>query len=154
MKSIVQNTPYINALQYGWSNISVLINGTLATIGITSISYEEVTEYETIFGAGNVGIGRGVGNYTYTASMTLYAEELVALQNAARIQNPNNTTASIAGVLPFDIIVTYLKPDGSGLTIDKLKNVQFTNNKRDAKQGDTSLGVELTLIISHIEWGA
>lgn len=153
MKSIV-NQPFINGFQYGWSNCQVLINGTLATIGITAIAYEETTEFETIYGASNVGIGRGVGNYTYTASMSLYAEELVALQNAARIQNPLNTTASVAGLLPFDIIITYLKPDNSGLTIDKLKNVQFTNNKRDVKQGDTSISVDLTLIISHIEWGA
>jgi hypothetical protein len=34
----------------------------------------------------------------------------------------------------------------------KLRNARFMNNSRKSGQGDTSIPVELELIVSHIEW--
>lgn len=154
MKSIVANTPLINGFEYGWSNITVLINGVLPTVGITAIDYKETSAMENLYGVGNMPIARGVGNYTYEASITLYKSELIALQRAARTQNPLNTTGSISAILPFDIIVSYLRPDGSGTTTDTLKNVQFLENSVGSGQGDTSIIVQIPLVLSHINWGA
>lgn len=156
MKSIVAspNPVLINGFEYGWSNMAILINGLLPTIGITAIDYTENGEIVNLLGFGNTPIARGVGNYTYEASITLYKSEIIALQNAARAQNPLNTTGTISGILPFDIVVSYMRPDGSGITTDILKDVQFTNNKSGGAQGDTSLTTELTLVISQIVWGS
>ena len=51
----------------------------------------------------------------------------------------------------FDIVVTYTDPSLTTV-VHKLRNCQFMNNKIGAATGDTSIPVELDLVISHIEW--
>ena len=55
-------------------------------------------------------------------------------------------------IAPFDIEVSYL-PDNGIVVVDKIRNCQFTENKRDWKEGDMNQQVELELIPSHIEFG-
>ncbi len=153
MKSIV-NTPLINGFEYNYGNITVLINGVLPTIGITAIDYKETVAMENLYGAGNMPIARGVSNYTYEASLTLYKSELIALQRAARTQDPLNVTGAISNILPFDILVSYARADKSGITTDILKNVQFLENSVSSAQGDSSILIQIPLILSHIQWGA
>jgi len=155
MKSIVAsaNPLLINGFEYGWSNISVFINGVLPTIGITAINYSETADITNLYGFGNTPIARGVANLTYEASISLYKSDIIALQNAARVQNKLNTTGSITSLLPFTVVVSYLRPDGSGVTSDTLLDCQFTNNSSGAAQGDSSIVTELTLVISGIKWG-
>lgn len=153
MKSIQNIQPNINGFQFGWSSIVVNIGSLVPVLGVTQISYKETTNFENLYGAGNGVVGRGVGNYTYEASITLYKEELRALQSAARVQNPLNIANSIQGILPFDMIISYQKLDNSSVTVDILKNVQFMENGVDSSQGDTSITVTIPLIISHIQFG-
>jgi hypothetical protein len=55
----------------------------------------------------------------------------------------------IQDIPEFDIVVVYL--DAANVTRKHtLKNVRFMNNKRAVNSGDTSIPVELDLIISHI----
>ena len=51
----------------------------------------------------------------------------------------------------FDIVVIYLD-DSLVLRKHKIRNVRFTGNNRKSNTGDTSIPVDLDLIISHIEW--
>ena len=48
--------------------------------------------------------------------------------------------------------MSYL-PDNGVIHTDKIRNCRFTENKRDVKEGDMSIPVELELIVSHIDWG-
>ena len=154
MKTIAGVNPLINGFEYGWSNIGVFINGILPTLGITAIDYSQTAVLENLYGYGNMPLARGAGNYSAEASITLYKSEIIALETAARQQNPLNSLGEISQILPFDITVSFLRPDGSGVSTNILRNCQFTDNKVSSKQGDTSITTQLTLVLSHIEWNA
>lgn len=153
MKTIAGVSPLINGFEYSWTNIGVFINGILPTLGITAIDYSQTAVLENLYGYGNQPIARGSGNYSAELSLTLYRSEINALILAARQQNPLNSLGEISQILPFDISVSYARGDGSGITTDILRNCQFTDNKVSSKQGDTSITTQLTLVLSHIEWG-
>jgi hypothetical protein len=138
-------TVLINGTAYGWADITVNILGT-PVAGIDGIKYSDNQEIEDNYGAGKLPVSRGYGQIKTEGSITLHAEEVIALQKAA----PGKRLQAIP---PFDIVVSYL-PEGGTVTTDTLKNCQFKKNSREAKKGDKSFSVELDLIISHIEWDA
>lgn len=135
--------PLINGKSYEWADIEVNILGA-PMIGITSIEYEEKQGMENIYGAGRYPVSRGYGKVEPTAKITLLMEELENIQTVA-------PAGRIQDIPEFDIVVMYLD---SALITRKhvLKNVRFTNNKRSSSSGDTSIPVELELIISHIQY--
>ena len=139
-----KGVPLINGVEYGWADVVLAING-VPVSGITAISYGEKQDVANIYGAGRYPVARGKGRITPSAKMTLLVSEVLAIQ----IQSINRRLQDIA---PFDITVTYL-PDSGIVHTDKIRNCQFTENKRDIKEGDMSIGVELELVPSHIEWG-
>lgn len=136
--------PLINGVEYGWADVNVAISG-VCIKGITAVSYGEKQDVSNIYGAGRYPVARGKGRITPTAKITLLASEVLAIQS----QSINRRLQDIA---PFDITVTYL-PDSGIVHTDKIRNCQFTENKRDVKEGDMSIGVELELVPSHIEFG-
>lgn len=135
--------PLINGKSYEWADIVVNVLG-LPIIGITSIEYEEKQAMENIYGAGRFPVSRGYGKIEPTAKMTLLMEELENIQSVAPL-------GRIQDIPEFDIVVIYLDP--AAITRKHiLKNCRFMNNKRSASTGDTSIPVELDLIISHIQY--
>lgn len=136
--------PLINGVEYGWADIVFAINGVPVT-GITAISYSDKQDMTNIYGAGRYPVARGKGRITPTAKITLLGSEVLAIQS----QSINHRIQDIA---PFDITVTYL-PDSGIIHTDKIRNCQFVENKRDVKEGDMSIPVDLELIVSHIDWG-
>jgi hypothetical protein len=116
----------------------------LPIIGITNIEYEEKQAMENIKGAGRYVVSRGYGSIEATAKMTILMEELENIQSVA-------PQGRIQDIPEFDIVVMYLD---AALTTRKhvLKNVRFMSNKRASSSGDTSIPVELELIISHVVW--
>ena len=143
--------PFINGFAYSWANIALAINGVVIN-GITSINYSENHESESLYGIGNMPIARGVGNHSYEASITLHRSEVVALQTAASLQGIAGN--DITSLLPFTITVSYNGDQGQVPITDVLLNAQFLSNNIGTSQGDTSIEVEIPLIISHIVWGA
>lgn len=137
-------TPLVNGMLCAWADIVVAIGGVPLT-GITAIDYADEQEVVNKYGAGRHPVGRAKGRISPSAKITLYQEEVRALQSQA----PGGRLQDIA---PFDITVTYL-PDSGIVHTDKIRNVQFSGNSRKWKEGDTGLEVELELIPSHIEWG-
>lgn len=135
--------PMVNGMLYSWADIVLAINGVPVT-GITAIEYGDSQDVVNKYGAGRHPVGRAKGRITPSAKITLYQEEVEAIQSQA----PNGRIQDIA---PFDITVTYL-PDSGIIKTDKIRNVQFTANSRKWKEGDTGQEVELELIPSHIEW--
>ena len=136
--------PLINGTEYAWGDISTCVNG-VPVSGITAVSYGDKQDVQNNYGAGRHPVSRSKGRITPTAKITLYMSKVVALSRNA----PNGRMQDIA---PFDIEVSYL-PDNGIVVVDKIRNCQFTENKRDWKEGDMNQQVELELIPSHIEFG-
>ncbi len=144
MASIINNgIPLVNGMLYSWADIVAAISGVPVT-GITGIEYGDDQDVVNKYGAGRHPVGRAKGRITPSAKITLYQEEVEALQR----QTPNGRLQDIA---PFDITVTYI-PDSGIVTVDKIRNCQFKANSRKWKEGDTGQEVELELVTSHIEW--
>lgn len=144
MASIINNgIPLVNGMLYSWADIVAAISGVPVT-GITGIEYGDDQDVVNKYGAGRHPVGRAKGRITPSAKITLYQEEVEALQRQA----PNGRLQDIA---PFDITVTYI-PDSGIVTVDKIRNCQFKANSRKWKEGDTGQEVELELVTSHIEW--
>nr|DAN83420.1 MAG TPA: putative XkdM-like protein [Caudoviricetes sp.] len=138
-------TPLINGVLHSWASIQVAIQGVPLT-GITSIEYEDKQEVVNKYGAGRYPVGRGLGRITPSAKITLYLDEVSALQ-------AKSTTGRLQDLGMFDILVGYLHPTSGLITYDKIRNCHFGDNSRKIKEGDTDIQVELELVPSHIEWG-
>lgn len=143
MEVINNGVPFINGKLYDWADIVTTIAGVPVT-GIAAIEYSEDQEVEVKYGAGRYPVGYGKGRIKPTAKITLYQEEVEAIQ----AQSVNGRLQDIA---PFDINVTYM-PDSGIVKTDKLRNCMFKNNKRGWKEGDTGKTVELDLLLSNIDW--
>lgn len=136
--------PYINGELFSWAKVRVNLLGATVS-GITAISYSQPRVKENLPGAGAFPTGYGTGNVEPEASLTLYVDELVKLQQIA----PNG---DITQIPLFDIVVEYRKGNGAGEVIvtDIIRNCQFTDNGREWAQGETSSEMELTILCSHI----
>ena len=136
--------PLINNVAYDWSDVIVNIMGH-TFIGISSIEYEEKQDKQDNFGAGRRPVNRGYGNIKATAKITLFQEEVLALEALV----PGDGT--IQDLPTFDIIVMYMSNPSLPIK-DVIKNCQFTNNVRTLKQNDMNVEVAFELITSHILW--
>ena len=136
--------PLINGQEYAWGDIKTCINGIVVT-GIVAISYGDKQDMQNNYGAGRHPVSRSKGRITPSAKVKLYMSEVVAISR-------NSPTGRMQDIAPFDIEVAYLPPNGV-IVIDKIRNCQFTENKRDWKEGDMNQQVELELLPSHIEYG-
>ena len=79
----------INGRMYSYSDLVIQVAGVALTT-VTDISYEENPNFENVTGAGGEPVGYGKGNTEYTGSITIKADELRALAQAApgkRLQN-------------------------------------------------------------------
>lgn len=137
--------PLINGQEYSWSQIEVRIFDTLIA-GITAIDYEDEQEMQDNYGAGKYPVSRGYGAIKTKASMTLFSNEVEALQNAT-------PSGRLQDIPEFDVIVNYLPEGGTPIT-HIINNCRFKKNSRKTKQGDMSIPVELELIASHITWNS
>lgn len=126
----------------GWNNVTAVLLGRELE-GITELSYSDAVEMENVYGSGGMPIGRAKGNYTAKVSLTLYMEELIALQHSlppgSRIQD----------IEPFDIPVQY--DYKNYIYKDVIRNCQFTNNGVEVKQNDKTIAVKFEMITSHID---
>lgn len=135
--------PLVNGKLYDWADIVLTIAGVPVT-GVTGIEYKDEQEVEMKYGAGRYPVGFGKGRISCDGKITLYQEEVEAIQR----QSP---TGRLQDIAPFNIIVSYL-PDTGIVSTDKLRNVVFKNNGRTWGEGDTGKTVEIDLAMSHIEW--
>ena len=127
----------------GWNSVTVNLLGRDVE-GITELSYSDGMEKANIYGAGAFPIGRGDGNYTAKASITLLKEEIVALQ---RSLGPGKRLSDIA---PFDINAQY--EYGDFVYTDRIRNCEFSGSGTEVKQNDKSIAYKFDLVVSHIDW--
>lgn len=127
----------------GWNNMTArLLNRNLE--GIVELTYNDNVDMENEHGAGRYPLGQSESNYSATCSITLFSEEMVALQASippgSRIQD----------IPPFPIIVEY---DRNGfIQKDVIQNCKFKNNGREVKQGDGKIVWKCDILTSHIDW--
>ena len=139
----VNGIPLINGIAYSWADIVFAIAGIPVT-GITAIDYADDQEVVDNYGAGRYPISRSKGKITTTAKITLTMDEVETLQE-------QSITGRLQDLTAFDIQIAYI-PESGRMVKHELKNVQFKNNKRGWKTGDTNQEVELDLAVSHINW--
>ncbi|MEG2276675.1 MAG: hypothetical protein RSC80_02410 [Odoribacter sp.] len=135
--------PLINGLAYDWGSIVTNIAGVPVT-GITAIEYGEDQEVMNNYGAGRYPVSRSKGRITPSAKITLFMQEVEAIQAQA-------LNGRIQDIAPFDIVVCYLPANGQ-IVNHVIKDCQFKANKRAWKEGDTKQEVELELVVSRIIW--
>ena len=128
----------INGTMHSWSQVKVLINSPLPVTGITHVVYSSERNIETIMGAGSQAIGRGYGNWTHTASITLTRDEIENIRASV-------PTRRLQDIAPFDVVVVFVPEMGNKMITHILKNCVFTNDPLDITQGDTSNTAEITL---------
>ena len=132
----------INGKNYDWANITLILFG-VPVVGITDISWKEDNINVNNYGAGRYPVSFGQGNVSYSGSMTLYKEEVLAIINAA----PGK---SLANIPPVSIILQY-SGDGVNYNTEEIQNVRFLSEDFKAKQNDTSLLMTVPFIFAGIK---
>lgn len=135
---------FANGVQHSWASVEFFMLGRIVT-GISEIKYQDTVAMENNYGAGNMPVSRGIGDYTPEASIKIEKYEAEAIMDAAgglRLQD----------IPPFDIVVAYRSTPNAPIRTDTIKNAQFKTNMRDMKSGDTKIDVAIDLIISHVLW--
>lgn len=138
-------TPLINGIRHSWGSIKVNLLGR-TVIGITAIDYDDKQDKKNHYGGGTMPTHRGHGRYEATAKITLESYEVDAIQRALGFGK------RLQDIEPFDVVVTFMPKGSDGLITHVIRNCEFLNNKRNMKEGDTNISVELDLLPSHIEW--
>lgn len=128
----------------GWNQVTVNLLGRDIE-GITALKYDDSVNKENVYGAGQYPIGRSAGNYEATCSITLFKEEIDAIQKALPAGR------RLSDIPAFDIEVVYVNPNGQAQK-DRIRNCEFSGRAVDVGQGDTTLALEYPIICSHIEW--
>lgn len=136
-------TPLINGRSWAWADINVSLLGR-TVYGITAIDYSDKQDITNNYGSGAMPISRGYGKYEAEAKITLEAKEVDRI--AAAIPG-----GRLQDIPPFPVTVAFVNSANLAVT-HKLMNCQFKSNKRASKAGDTTIDVELDLVVSHIEW--
>jgi hypothetical protein len=136
--------PLVNGRAYDWASIKVQMLG-LSLIGIVAVMYEDTQEKVNNPGAGIFAASRGYGKYEAKATITLEMKEVERIQGALK---PGQRLQDIG---PFTVVIAY-RNESNRLITHKVRGCEFTNNKRQIKAGDTSVEVELELIVADIIW--
>ena len=132
----------INGKNYDWANITLVLFG-VPVVGITDISWKEDNINVNNYGAGRYPVSFGQGNVSYSGSMTLYKEEVLAIINAT----PGK---SLANIPPVSVILQY-SGDGVNYNTEEIQNVRFLSEDFKAKQNDTSLLMTVPFIFAGIK---
>lgn len=134
--------PLVNGVNYAWVNISFVLFG-IPVKGIKKISYKKKTEKTNNYGAGSEPVSRASGRSEYEASIQLYRDEWQKIIDVAPDQDPLT-------IPPFDVPVVF---GGSRVTAktDVLQAVEFLEDAFDCGEGDTSIMIDIPLIIAGIK---
>lgn len=129
----------------GWNDVTVRLLGRNIE-GITEVEYEDESDEKFEPGAGGYPVGESSGNYTATCSITVYAEEMVAMQASLP------PTIRIHQVPRFSVVV---KQERLGKPVkDIIKNFRIHGFGKAFKNGDGKVVHKCKCSCSHIEWNA
>ena len=131
-----------NTKEFAWSNVEIAMLGRVL-IRVRGIKYAAKKEKEYLHARGENPHSIQSGNKTYEGEVMLLQSELEAIQRQLK------STEDITDLPPFNITVVYKPKDGTSLVTHILKNVEFTEDNRETKQGDKFQ--ELTIPIMFLE---
>lgn len=135
--------PLINGKAYEFADITCIVLGT-PIVGVTAIEYGEEDNIENVYATGRYPVARGFGQIEPSAKVTILMNEVMSIVAVA----PNGRLQDIP---EFDIIVTFTDANLIPI-VHKIRNCRFKKNMITSATGDTSIPVELDLIVSHIEF--
>ena len=137
-------TPLVNGRAHDWASITIQYANVMVA-GITAINYGETRDKNDNYGLGSRPVSRGYGQVKATASITILAEEVAALERIA-------LNGDITLLPPTDVIVLFIPIGSTQVKKHVLHNFEFKANSRDAKAGDMGIEVQIDAIVSHINW--
>lgn len=127
-----------NSREYEWSDMTLILGGK-PIIGIQSVKYTAKQDKKLVYGKGNKPQKIGKGNISYEGELGVLQSELETLKLLAKDR-------SILS-LQLDAIVSYGNPtEGDVLVTDQLVGIQFTEEAKELKQGDTNMEIKLPFI--------
>lgn len=135
--------PLINGKAYEFADITCIILGS-PIFGVTAIEYGEEDNTENIYATGRYPVARGYGQIEPSAKITILMNEVMNIVSAA----PNGR---IQDIPEFDIVVTFTDANLIPV-VHKIRNCRFKKNMVGTATGDTSIPMELDLVVSHIEF--
>jgi len=119
-----------------WNDMSVVYLGRTLT-GIQEATYEETTEKEYVYGAGNKPLGIQTGNKKVEGKMVLLQSEVEALFDAVKAIDPALSVTDISA----DIVINFGEGDLAKTKI--IKSVEFSKYNYGMKQEDKFMAIEL-----------
>lgn len=135
----------INNVSYSWSMIRISIpaldiseDSTIMS-GVSEIKWNKKRKVENNYGIGGEAIGRGFGNKTCTASITMDYNTVSQLRALA---------GSLMDLGEFDLIISFTNAyAGSDWTAETvtLKGCLFNEDGMESKQDDTNITKEFDL---------
>ena len=131
-----------NTKEFAWSNVEIATLGRVLT-RVRGVKYSSKKEKEYLHARGENPHSIQSGNKTYEGELMLLQSELEAIQ---RQLGANEDITDLGGL---NITVVYKPKYGTSLVTHILKNVEFTEDPREIKQGDKFQ--ELTLPIMFLE---
>jgi len=137
----------INGQLYSWADIRLNLLGR-DVVGILAIDYGDGVTVKKVMGRGKKRIGRVIGDYDATATITLEMSEAEALNQSLK---PGET---IYDIPPFDVPVSYVNDDLM-LVNHVLKGCTFMKQSRGSKAGEVKeIDAPLPLDVTEIDWNA
>lgn len=135
-------TPLINGVRYGWSNLRANILGRSMT-GITAVSWKTKRAKQNNYGQGSEPDHRVIGKKEYEASVTLSQYEVDAIKATLAAGQ------DLTDIAPFPITIVY-KDDTNAVKTTVLKNCEFLEEAFSTKEGDMKNEYTCPLIIAGI----
>ncbi|MGN7820936.1 hypothetical protein HGH92_21605 [Chitinophaga varians] len=128
-----------------WANMKVVVMGQELT-GIRGIKYKLSQEKEHLHGAGDEPIGIQRGKRTYEGEIKLLKFQFDRLVDIVRLSQGRD-------LLDFsgDIVVAYVKEDGSLPRTDLIKGFQFKEFEKGWEQGAKFMEITLPIIFMGLQ---
>jgi hypothetical protein len=135
--------PLINGKTYEYADITCIILG-VTIIGVTAIEYGEEANIENIYATGRYPVARGYGQVEPSAKVTILMNDVMNIVSIA-------PQGRLHDIPEFDVIVSFTDANLIPV-VHKIKNCRFKKNMITSASGDTSIAIELDLVISNVEF--
>lgn len=132
----------INGKGYSFTSLQLSLLGNTLVVGFRGIEYRTTQAKQNVHGAGGSPVERTHGQKNYEGSITLTVKEVKRIREAAGKR-------SLVDIPPFPVTVTYANGEDAA-TVDLLQYVEFTEDAITSADGDTSIDVDIPLVIGAI----
>ncbi|MDI3319131.1 hypothetical protein [Pinibacter soli] len=142
----------VNGIEYEWGDVTITAMGRTFE-RVLEIEYDVEVEKKQIYGRGRKVKGIQRGNEKPTGSITLGQSEVEAMIRKAQEMNPQAKLTDLV----MDIQICYLSGvsasrNGTDLVRDRLIGVEFTQQPKSMKQGDTDMNIKLPILFMDAQY--